>query len=542
MRPAQSVLWPGIVEIILAPSFSCGIIRPQELFAMQRSAGILLHPTSLPGPWPIGDLGEQAFGFVDFLERAGLSTWQVLPLGPTGYGHSPYNTLSAFAGNAALIDLGQLVADHDLDRDADEAAVKHGTGVSFDRVHDIKHGLLKNAASNFFRRRMSGRFEDFTRFCRANADWLEDFSLFMALKDAFDGQPWTAWPAALRRHQQDAIAEWRQSHDKQCDLYRYQQYLFDKQWRRLKSYANGKGIRIFGDIPIFVAHDSADVWANQHLFQLDDAGQPRSVAGVPPDYFSKTGQRWGNPLYSWDEHLAEDFRWLIRRFTHQFQQCDMIRIDHFRGFQACWSIPADEATAVNGHWEDVPGRQLLAKLQTIDTQLPIIAEDLGIITPDVEQLRDDFALPGMKILQFAFDSGPDNPYLPENHAANNVVYTGTHDNNTTLGWWRSLSKSEKDRIRNYLGKRCPDMPWDLIEMAMACRSALCIIPCQDILGLGSTARYNTPGRATGNWQWQLPPGLLTDELARRLRSLAGRHRRIPAVSGQAPDSCQPGHR
>jgi len=494
---------------------------------MQRAGGILLHPTSLPGPWPIGDLGAQAFSFVDFLAKAGQGVWQVLPLGPTGYGHSPYNTLSAFAGNTALIDLQQLVDCKDLDQAQVEAAVNDCPGHGFSQAHELKHSLLETAAENFFQRHSSARFNDFTRFCRGNADWLEEFCLFMALKDAFHGQTWSDWPAGLRQRHRDEINEWQARLSGQCDLYKYQQYVFYEQWGKLKSYANLKGVRIFGDIPIFVAYDSADVWANQQLFQLDAAGRSIAVAGVPPDYFSRTGQRWGNPLYNWDAHLAEDFRWWIRRFSHQLQQCDMIRIDHFRGFQACWSIPADEATAVNGHWVDVPGRKLLEKLQALNAQMPIVAEDLGIITPDVEKLRDDFDLPGMNILQFAFDSGPGNPYLPENHISNSVVYTGTHDNDTTMGWWQSLSKGQKDTIRDYLGKRHPEMPWDLIELAMASKARLCVIPCQDILGLGKSARFNTPGRATGNWQWQLSGDMLTDDLARRMRNLAESHHRCP---------------
>ena len=492
---------------------------------MQRSAGILLHPTALPGSWPIGDLGEQAFGFVDFLDKAGQSVWQILPLGPPGYGYSPYNTLSAFAGNTALIDLQQLVASQDLDQAQVEAATSDFHGISFSKAHRVKRGLLQSAKRNFFHQRTGERFDDFTRFCRQNADWLEDFCLFMALKDTFNDQPWSDWPISLRRHQRDAIAAWQENHTAQCDLYKYQQYVFYEQWQKLKSYANSKGVRIFGDIPIFVAYDSADVWANQHLFQLDTEGKPIAVAGVPPDYFSSTGQRWGNPLYNWQGHLDEDFHWWTRRFIHHLQQCDMIRIDHFRGFQACWSIPAEEKTAVNGHWEEVPGRKLLEKLQKINAKMPIIAEDLGVITTDVKELRDDFGLPGMNILQFAFASGPDNPYLPENHVTNSVVYTGTHDNDTTLGWWRSLPHAEKDRIREYLGKRRPKMPWDLIEMAMASPASLCIIPCQDILGLDKSARFNTPGRAHGNWQWQLSPEMLTEDLARRLRKLTGTYHR-----------------
>ena len=492
---------------------------------MQRAGGILLHPTSLPNSWPIGDLGEQAFGFVDFLHKAGQSVWQVLPLGPTGYGHSPYNTLSAFAGNAALIDLQQLVACQDLDQAQFEATTNDGHEIDFNRAHELKHNLLTTAAQNFFQHRRPGKFENFLSFCRENTDWLDDFCLFMALKDTFNGQQWSDWPDGLRLRQRDVLAEWRKNLVEQCELYKYQQYVFYQQWALLKSYANRKGIRIFGDIPIFVAYDSADVWANQQLFQLDVEGRLISVAGVPPDYFSRTGQRWGNPLYSWDDHLAEDFHWWTRRFTHQLCQCDMIRIDHFRGFQACWSIPADEATAVNGHWEEVPGRKLLEKLQTLNLPMSIIAEDLGVITPDVEQLRDDFGFPGMKILQFAFDSGPDNPYLPENHTANSVVYTGTHDNDTTLGWWRSLSKKQKDPIRDYLGNRSPEMPWDLIELAMTSRANLCVIPCQDILGLDNSARFNTPGKATGNWQWQLSRDMLTDDLARRVRKLTETYHR-----------------
>ena len=492
---------------------------------MLRSSGILLHPTSLPGSWPIGDLGEQAFGFIDFLHKAGQSVWQVLPLGPTGYGHSPYNTLSAFAGNTALIDLQHLVIDQELDQAQIQAAVNDCPRISFIQAHELKHTLLEAAAQNFFHRPQPGRFESFTQFCRENADWLEDFCLFMALKDTFNGQPWTDWPEGLRLRQWNKITEWQKDHTEQCDRYKYQQYVFYEQWDRLKRYANSKQIRIFGDIPIFVAHDSADVWANQRLFQLDAEGQPISVAGVPPDYFSRTGQRWGNPLYSWDDHLSEDFHWWTRRFTHQLRQCDMVRIDHFRGFQACWSIPADETTAENGHWEEVPGRKLLEKLQALNPKMPIIAEDLGVITADVEKLRDDFGLPGMKILQFAFDSGPDNPYLPENHTTNSVVYTGTHDNDTTLGWWQNLSKKQKDRIRDYLDKRCPEMPWDLIELAMASQASLCIIPCQDVLGLDKSARFNTPGRATGNWQWQLTPDMLTDDLARRVRKLTEKYHR-----------------
>jgi 4-alpha-glucanotransferase len=493
---------------------------------MQRASGILLHPTALPGAFCIGDLGKEAFGFIDFLVRAGQSVWQILPLGPTGYGHSPYNALSAFAGNPVLIDLQQLVECGDLDDSQLEAVARQSARMNFDQVHALKSTLLQEAGQQFFNNTTAARRQAFDTFCREQSDWLEEFSLFMSLRQEFSGQAWPEWPQGLRTRSPGALQEWREKLAENCRLYCYQQFVFTEQWHKLKAYANRNGLRIFGDIPIFVAYDSADVWANQQLFQLDDQGQATAIAGVPPDYFSKTGQRWGNPLYRWDRLAAEDFLWWLKRFEHQLQNSDMVRIDHFRGFQACWSISPSEATAVNGHWEEVPGRKLFEKLREQRADLPIIAEDLGVITPEVEQLRDDFGFPGMKILQFAFDSGPDNPYLPENHSENCVVYTGTHDNDTTLGWWRSLTKEQKVRVRDYLGTRRPEMPWQLIRLAMASAANLCIIPCQDILSLGKEARFNTPGHATGNWEWQITSGELTDELADRVHSLTATHHRL----------------
>jgi 4-alpha-glucanotransferase len=492
---------------------------------MQRASGVLLHPTALPGPLSIGDLGKEAFLFIDFLVRAGQSIWQILPLGPTGYGHSPYNALSAFAGNPALIDLQQLVNCNDLDESHLNSATRNSAKIDFDQVHDLKGSLLLDAGHEFFKKPTTERHQAFDTFCHEQSDWLEDFSLFMALRETFAGQAWPEWPEGLRIREPEVLGEWQVKLEGNCHLYKYQQFVFTEQWHKLKAYANRKNILIFGDIPIFVAYDSADVWANQHLFQLDNQGRATAVAGVPPDYFSKTGQRWGNPLYRWDRLAAEEFHWWLRRFEFQFQSCDMIRLDHFRGFQACWSIPASERTAVKGHWEEVPGRELFEKLNEQGTDVPIIAEDLGIITPEVERLRDDFAFPGMKILQFAFDSGLDNPYLPENHTANSVVYTGTHDNDTTLGWWQGLTKERKERVRKTLGTRRPDMPWELIRLAMASIANLCVIPCQDILGLDSTARFNTPGHATGNWNWQMESGSLTDELADRLFRLTEEYHR-----------------
>lgn len=496
---------------------------------MQRTSGILLHPTALPGPFGLGDLGIQARTFVDFLVRAGQGLWQVLPLGPTGYGHSPYNALSAFAGNPALIDLQQLVTCGDLDQTMFAEALADNEPSDFIRGHQLKDQLLTLAGTKFLAAAEEERWSAFQKFCTDSSWWLEDFSLFMALRTQFQGQPWTAWPAELRRRDPAGLQQWRERLASDCRLHQYRQFIFAGQWASLKTYANSRGISLFGDIPIFVAGDSADVWANQQLFQLDESGQPTVVAGVPPDYFSATGQRWGNPLYRW-ERLAEDnFAWWQRRFDAQLQATDMVRIDHFRGFQACWTIPADEPTAINGRWEPVPGRALFEQLRSARGALPIIAEDLGIITPEVEALRDDFGFPGMKILQFAFDSGPDNPYLPQNHIPGCVVYTGTHDNDTTLGWWRKLPKWHKDRVRDCLGKQRPDMPGDLVELAMASVAELCIFPLQDILELGSEARFNTPGSATGNWSWQLTDGELTEQRAKRLHDLTKKYRRNCAV-------------
>jgi 4-alpha-glucanotransferase len=493
---------------------------------MQRSSGILLHPTALSGSFKIGDLGKEARLFIDFLNKAGQRVWQILPLGPTGYGHSPYNALSAFAGNPVLIDLQQLVDCGDLELSHLDQAIKKSMDLGFDQVQGIKNNLLLEAGRSFLKTSEGPRRDAFETFCLEQSDWLDDFSLFMALREEFSGQAWFEWPEDLLTRQQQILNAYRTKFFQRCLLHKYQQFVFADQWAALKGYANDKHIRIFGDIPIFVAYDSVDVWANQHLFQLDEKGRALAVAGVPPDYFSKTGQRWGNPLYRWDRLAEEEFHWWQRRFEHQLKCSDLVRVDHFRGFQACWSIPTMEETAVNGHWEEVPGRELFTKLFSHSDNLPIIAEDLGIITPEVEKLRDDFGLPGMKILQFAFDSGPDNPYLPENHVANSVVYTGTHDNNTTLGWWRGLTKEQKNQVRAYLQLNSPKMPQELIRLAMSSVANLCIIPCQDILGLDSGSRFNTPGRATGNWEWQMKSEVLTEELAEKLFCLTQKYHRI----------------
>lgn len=493
---------------------------------MQRSSGLLLHPTALSEPFGTGTIGQEAYLFVDFLARAGQHVWQVLPLGPTGYGDSPYNALSAFAGNPDLIDLKLLVANGELTSEELETAIAACSTADINRRSATKKHLLHQAAGHFFALSGSDKHTAFDTFCIEQKFWLDDFTLFMALRDFFDAQPWSAWPKDLRKRNQQALKEWQSRLAGEIRAYQYQQFAFAEQWFNLKKYANSKGVQIFGDVPIFVAQDSADVWANQHLFQLDEQGRATSVAGVPPDYFSKTGQRWGNPLYRWEAHLADNFRWWLQRIEYQLCNCDLIRIDHFRGFQACWSIPAEEKTAVNGHWEDAPGRQLFTRLLEQRKTLPIVAEDLGIITPAVEKLRDDFGFPGMKILQFAFDSGSDNPYLPENYTAHCVVYTGTHDNNTTLGWWQALDKEHQDKVRIYLDNSKPQMPWDMIRLAMASKANLCIIPMQDILGLDKTARFNTPGRATGNWKWRMETGQMSAQVTGNLLRLTRESDRI----------------
>ncbi|NJC88913.1 MAG: 4-alpha-glucanotransferase [Desulfuromonas sp.] len=500
-----------------------------------RSSGVLLHPTALPGAHGIGALGAEARGFIDFLAAAGQSIWQTLPLGPTGLGDSPYNALSAFAGNPLLIDLPTLAAWGDLD--PPELSEERSTvgRVDFPAVRRFKEERLGRAAANFFARADAGRRQAFAAYCREQAFWLDDYALFVAIRGHFDGQSWQEWPASLRRRDPAALEEWRLRLGTAIAAEQYRQYAFATQWDSLKSYANQRDVRFFGDLPIFVALDSADVWANQRLFRLDPEGRPMEVAGVPPDYFSVTGQRWGNPLYRWDAHEAEGFAWWLRRFRAELQRADLVRIDHFRGFQACWVIPATEPTAVNGRWEVSPGRALFHALRSGAADLPIIAEDLGVITPQVEALRREFGFPGMKILQFAFDSGADNPYLPHNYEADCAVYTGTHDNATTLGWWEQLNPEQRAPVEDYLGHSPADIPWDLVRLAMASVARLCILPCQDLLGLGDTARFNRPGQAGGNWSWRLTPGQLPPELAERLHILTATYGRCrPKSAGRQP--------
>ena len=491
----------------------------------RRRSGIILHPTSLPGMEGIGTLGAEARRFVAFLAAAGQTVWQVLPLGPTGYGNSPYSCYSAFAGNPLLIDLAELVADGDLPREAMPAGWASGW-VDFEAVKEVKIPLLKRAAATFFTSASPARRRDFWSFCDANNWWLHDFALFMAAKEHFRGKSWYAWPEGLARREPDAVAHYGELLGSAIGEVKYRQWQFFRQWRALKREANTGGISIFGDIPIFVAHDSADVWANPGLFRLDERGKPKVVAGVPPDYFSKTGQLWGNPLYDWERCAEDGYSWWIARMRCALGLYDLVRIDHFRGFEAYWEVSSTERTAVGGRWVKGPGEGLFFALQQALGPLPIVAEDLGVITPQVEALRDRFGFPGMKILQFAFGSGADNPYLPHNHVRSSVVYTGTHDNDTVLGWFSSLKGKERHEVLRYLDARGGDMPWPLIQAALASVADLAMVPFQDLLALPSAARMNLPGTARGNWSWRAPDDSLDGELAARFRELTEIYGRI----------------
>jgi len=468
----------------------------------ERASGILLHPSALPGPYGIGDLGDSAKKFIDFLQSSGQKIWQVLPLGPTGYGDSPYSSFSAFAGNSLLISLEDLVERGDLAKEEITPPPFLADVVDFGAVRIFKSALLAKASAGFHQSATPERRARFADFCREEAYWLDDYTLYSAIRREEDDRPWVEWPPALRDRESAALLAIRAKLQEAMGVEAYIQFVFAEQWRALKNYANAQGVRIFGDLPIFVAADSADVWAHRPYFQLDQGGRATEVAGVPPDYFSVTGQRWGNPLYNWTALKAENFAWWVERLRRNLVLYDLIRIDHFRGFAACWSIPAHEATAVHGTWVDVPGQEFFTAATAALGPLPVIAEDLGVITPEVEALRDHFGYPGMKILHFAFGGGAENPYLPHNYMSNSVVYTGTHDNDTTAGWWEHLGKDERHAVARYLGHAVDDPVLELLRLAAASVSRLCIFPLQDLLRLDSSARFNRPGAPDGNWQWR----------------------------------------
>ncbi|MEB3288292.1 MAG: 4-alpha-glucanotransferase [Leptolyngbya sp.] len=487
-----------------------------------RSSGILLHPTSLPSRLGIGDLGAAAYEFVDFLAETRQQLWQVLPLGPTGHGNSPYMCYSSMAGNPLLISLEKLCEDSLLY--ADELHDLEGLAtdwVDFGAVIPVKMHLLERAASRFRDVASEEDLADFEAFCADFQFWIDDFAFFMALKNAFGGASWPDWDEAIARREPDALDQWRTTLASDIFCHKFLQFQFYRQWTALKAYANERQIQIIGDIPIYVAHDSADVWAFPENFMIDpETLAPAEMAGVPPDYFSATGQLWGNPTYNWEVLKKQGFEWWIQRLSTLLQYVDLIRVDHFRGLQAYWAIPAGETTAINGEWIEAPGEALFETVRQTLGSLPILAEDLGVITPEVEALRDQFDFPGMKILHFAFGSGNDNPYLPFNYVHNSVVYTGTHDNNTTIGWYETASDYDKDRLQLYTGGIGSDgIHWTMIRIALMSVANQAIIPLQDVLGYGSDCRMNTPGVSGGNWGWRYRDGVLTEEIRERLRSL-----------------------
>ncbi len=492
----------------------------------RRRCGILCHLTCLPSPFGIGDLGDAAYRFVDFLCSAGQSVWQVLPLGPTGYGDSPYQPFSAFAGNPLLIDLRQLVEDGLLT----ERDLALPDPFADDRVHYGEVIAFKQMVLRHAYQRLPGApqalQDEFAAFCEAERDWLADYALFMALKQRHAWASWFEWPREIALRAPEAMARWRDELSDEIAYHSLLQFLFERQWQRLHVYAQSNGIQIIGDLPIFVGHDSADVWGHQELFQLDAQGQPTVVAGVPPDYFSPTGQRWGNPLYRWERMAEDGYGWWLARLRRVLSLVDEVRIDHFRGFVAYWEVPAAEPTAIHGRWVPGPGRAFFDAVRAALGDLPIIAEDLGLITQDVTALRQELGLPGMTVLQFAFGGPATNPHLPFNHERNSVVYTGTHDNDTSVGWYAGLGEREAHRARVYTGTDGSDMHWHLIRLAMTSVSDLAIYPLQDVLGLDSGARMNFPGRAQNNWTWRYTPDALDPALAAALSELArvtGRH-------------------
>jgi 4-alpha-glucanotransferase len=473
----------------------------------ERASGILLHPTSLPGRYGLGDLGAWAYKFVDYLETHDQRLWQVLPLGPTSYGDSPYQALGAFAGNPLLVSLDQLAEQGWLtDSDLADAAFPDDK-VEYGDVIPFHFDRLFRAYQHFKAKAGQAARAEFESWCADNATWLDDFALFMALKNAHGGRPWVEWETELVQRDPAALAAARAAHAEAIESVKFYQWQFYSQWGALKAYANARGISLVGDAPIFVAHDSSDVWANPELFYLDDQGYPTVIAGVPPDYFSATGQRWGNPLYRWDVMAEDDYAWWINRLRQTLATVDMVRIDHFRGFEAYWEIPATEATAVIGQWVKAPGQDFFQSVKRQLGDLPIIAEDLGVITPEVEALRDDFGLPGMKVLQFAWgDFTGAEPFLPHNHVPNCVVYSGTHDNNTSVGWFQEEATPDMKRhLNTYLDREVRDIQWELIRLGEMSVARWFVTPLQDVLGLDSSARMNLPGREGGNWSWRALP-------------------------------------
>ncbi|MDY6781749.1 MAG: 4-alpha-glucanotransferase [Cyanobacteriota bacterium] len=499
---------------------------------LKRTSGIVLHPTSFPGRFGIGDLGAPAYRFVDFLAESGQQVWQILPLGPTGFGNSPYLCYSAFAGNPLLINLEWLESEGLLSSE-DLASVGDfpADSVDYDGAIAFKMPLLRKACQNFNDRANPERKEQFQQFCQTHAHWLDDYALFMALKEAHGGASWHNWEPELIKRDATALKEWRDRLQDEIFFHQYVQSEFFRQWSSLKQYANDKGVRIFGDIPIYVSPDSADVWSHPDIFVLNaKTGKPAMMAGVPPDYFSATGQLWGNPVYDWKYLEKTNFKWWIQRVEGMLAYVDIVRIDHFRGLEAFWAVPEGATDAIRGKWVKAKGEAFFKQLEEELGKLPIVAEDLGMITPEVEALRDEFEIPGMKVLHFAFDSDRANPFLPFNYTNPNcVVYTGTHDNDTTVGWFNGRSPEEQQRVLDYLG--CIDaegIHWSLIRLAFGSLANCAILPLQDLLGLGNEGRMNKPGSAEGNWGWRYRAEDLSPQLRDRLSHLTYVYGRSPS--------------
>jgi len=486
----------------------------------KRSSGIILHPTSLPGPDGIGDLGPEAYRWVDFLSQAGCGLWQVLPLGPTGYGDSPYQCFSAFAGNPFLVSPALLLDQKLLTRkDLLDRPNFPADRVDFGPVIEWKIKLLDRAYRHFLKSKNQQIIQNYTDFCNLQSSWLDDYALFMAIKEDQGGRSWDNWPVELRSRNTESLREFSGMKSDAIQKQKFRQFLFFDQWQRVRNYAHNKNIHIIGDIPIFVAYDSADAWAHPELFFLDRKGKPTCVAGVPPDYFSPTGQLWGNPLYRWNIHKKTGYTWWLERVKAVLNVVDFIRLDHFRGFAGYWEVPAGMPTAEIGRWVKGPGKDLFKAIERTFASLPILAEDLGEITPDVIELRDSLGLPGMKILQFGFSSTPDDPFLPHNYPVHCVSYTGTHDNDTARGWYESASEKEKDFCRRYLGRSGDDISWDMIRAIWSSSSIFALAPMQDLLSLGNEGRMNFPGKAAGNWGWRYTNEKVNWTLTSRLKEM-----------------------
>ncbi|MGD1093436.1 MAG: 4-alpha-glucanotransferase [Bryobacteraceae bacterium] len=497
-----------------------------------RTSGLLLHVTSLPSPYGIGDVGPSAMAWIDRLQAAGQSWWQSLPLGPTGYGNSPYQSLSSFAGNGLVISPDWLIEDGLLRAGDCQHGVFPQHEVDYDAVVPFKHQLMETAWVNFTAGIRSDLRPAYEQFCHDQAHWLDDYALFSALKGRFGGAYYLDWPKELVQREPAALDRARSELADQVGLACFVQFVLSRQAERLKAHAHGKGLKLIGDLPFFVSSDSSDVWANPELFLLDEQRRPRFVAGVPPDYFSATGQLWGNPVYNWDALRATGYRWWIDRLRSLLTHVDVIRLDHFRGFIAAWHVPAGAPTAESGSWRPGPGSEFLSAVQKELGLLPFIAEDLGQITPDVYALRDQFGLPGMRILQFAFDGHSDNPHLPEYYVANTVVYTGTHDNPTTRGWYDDLPADQQRKPWNYLKRQegnSSEVAPALMGLAWSSRAGLAVAPLQDVLNLGNEARMNVPGRADGNWRWRCTEDMLSGQAFEKLRDLTKSSNRLSAV-------------